>query len=301
MANLSKELIASSTPLKTATHTSGWFLKDRPIGSASPYIIPTIYGINDRSNNEQATWSSGDFWTTYNVYMSQAADAERSCFVALGAYNYSAGPEMTYGPAKDPYGHRIEFAKGNRVGIANVGHQVPNNNTSYGPFGSRIMFVKNRGASAVSVTFYGSTSSYWSSGNDGSGMYIGEPNTSGYSGVTSLSWTRLAVYQSSTNQQNFSGSYTLQPGRSYVIVLTNTFIYWTTFPSGGHWSQGNQFYNLSTTFANSNIVPDLKLTHTAEVGGGTNRFSNAASNQFFNFWPLCGELFGENSEAEVIW
>lgn len=299
MANLSKELINSSTPLKSATHVSGLFLKDRPVGTTRPLTIPTIYGTNERANNPQSTWSSSDYWTSFYTYLNNANDCERAAFNAVGDYYFSGGTDSTYNSRSQPT--RLEFAKGNRCGFGTSNWTTQNNNTSYGPWGSRVMFVKNRGTTAVGVNFYFNFSSYWSSGHDGSGMWIGEPNTSGYSGVTSLAWSQLGRLQSSSWNTTMSGSYTLQPGRSYVILGCNTFQYWTTTSNGGFWNPVSRFYNLDTTFSNSNIVPDLKLTHTALVGGDWSRFTSSTSNQFFAHWPLTGEIFGENSTGETIW
>jgi hypothetical protein len=301
MASLSKELVSSSSPLRNNTFVSGMFLKERPIGTTRPPSIPSLYSNNDRGNNPQSSWSSSDYWTSFYTYLNSGNDCERAAFMAVGDYHFSGGTNFTYN-SKSYGGGRLEFSKQNRVGHTVGTHLTSNNNTSYGPFGSRVMFVKNRGTAAIGVNFYFQAAVYWSSGHDGMGLWIGEPNTSGYSGVTSLAWTRLGIYQSSNWQQTMTGSFTLQPGRTYVVLGCNTFQYWTSFPSGGHWNSGSQFYGLDTTFSNSNIVPDLKLTHTAMVAGDWNRFTNSAGNQFFQHWPLCGELFGENSNSgEIIW
>jgi hypothetical protein len=300
MASLNKELISSGSSNKAATFISGMFLKERPIGTARPPVIPSLYGVNDRGNNPQSSWSSSDYWTSFYTYLNAAADCERASFMAVGDYHYSGSTNFTYN-SQSYGGPRVEFAKQNRVGHTVGTHLTSNNNPSYGPFGSRVMFVKNRGASAVTVNFYFQAASYWNSGHDGMGLWIGEPNTSGYSGVTSLAWTQLGRYQGSNWNQTMSGSKSLLPGRTYVVLGCNTFQYWTSFPSGGHWNSGSQFYSLETTFSNSNIVPDLKLTHTAMVAGDSNRFTNSASAQFFQHWPLCGELFGENSTGEIVW
>ena len=300
MASLNKELISSSAATRALTFISGMFLKERPIGTSRPIVIPSLYATNDRGNNPQSSWGASDYWTTFNTFLSNGNDCERAAFNAVGDYHFSGGASFTFN-SKSYSSTRLEFSKQNRVGHTVGAHIVGNNNTSHGPWGSRVMFVKNRGTSAISVTFFFQAAVYWNSGNDGMGLWIGEPNAAGYSGVTSLAWSRLGIRQSSDWQATMSASFTLQPGRTYVILGCNTFQYWTSFPSGGHWNPGSQFYGLDTTFSNSNIVPDLKLTHTAMVAGDWNRFNNSAGNQFSQHWPLCGEIFGENTTGEIVW
>lgn len=300
MANLSKELIDKLTPLKSATHVSGLFLKDRPYGTTRPLVIPTLYATNERGNNPQSSWSSSDYWTSFYTYLNSANDCERAAFNAVGDYYFSGGTDFTYN-SKSYNNTRLEFSKRNRSGFTIASHFTQNNNTSYGPWGSRIMFIKNRGTTTKTVSVWAQMSSYWSSGHDGAGWRVGIPNTSGYAGVTSLTWSNLGQYTGSTWNWTTSGSFSLPANTTAVVLACNTFQYWTSFPSGGHWQPGNQFYNLDSTFSDPDIVPDLKLTHTAYMAGDWNRFTSSTSNQFAAHWPLCAEIFGENAAGEVIW
>jgi hypothetical protein len=269
-------------------------------GSRRPYVIPSIYSVNHRGNSfmNNYTWDSGDDWTSYYTYLTgtQPWDAERSFWYALGGYRNMNENRKSFWSAAY---RRMDFAVNNMCGVSNSRMHTYPRTTCYGPFGSRVMFIRNFGTTAQTVSVWGLISTYWCSGHDGAGMQVGRPTYSSgtkYSTANGMSWTNLATYTGgSPTNAGISGSFTLNAGESCVVLLNNTFYFWTDTSNNYHWNENNAFYNLQGTFTGSNnfIQPDLRLTQAAQIFNEVNNANYTSTIDSHKIWNFAATVFGD--------
>lgn len=266
-------------------------------GSRIPYHIPSIYSVNHRGNAmmNNYSWDNSDDWTNYYTYMTGTTpwDAERSFWYALGSYRRQNENRKSFWSAAY---NRLDWAKNNMTGISNSRMHTYPRTTSYGPFGSRVMFIRNfhpTNSYNVSVWFLFSTR--WASGYDGAGLQVGIPNNTTYSTSTSVSWTNLAT-RTGSNPTNdaISGTFSLGPQKTAVVLGCNTFYYWTDTGNTYHWNENNAFYNLQGTFnSNSWIQPDMRLTMAAWAFNEHNNNNYTSTIDSYKVWNQAATLYGD--------
>ena len=269
-------------------------------GSRRPYTIPSIYSVNHRGNAfmNNYSWDNSDDWTNFYTYLTgtQPWDAERAFWYALGGYRNMNENRKSFWSAAYK---RLDFATNNMCGTSNSRMHTHPRTTCYGPFGSRVMFLRNFGTTQQTVSVWGLISTYWCSGYDGAGLQVGRPTyTTGtkYSAANGMSWTNLATYTGgSPTNAGISGSFTLNAGESCVVLLCNTFYYWTDTGNQYHWNENNAFYNLQGTFTGSNnfVQPDLRLTQAALTFNEVNNANYTSTIDSYKIWNHAATLYGD--------
>ena len=265
--------------------------------SRIPYHIPSIYSVNHRGNAfmNNYSWDNSDDWTNYYTYMTgtQPWDAERSFWYALGGYRRQNENRKSF------YSHavkRLDFATNNMCGTSNSRLHTYPRTTCYGPFGSRVMFIRNfHPTTSYNVSVWGLISTYWCSGYDGAGLQVGLPNTNTYSTTTSVSWSNLATYTGgSPTNAGISGTFTLPAKTTAAVVLNNTFYYWTDTGNQYHWNENNAFYNLQGTFSSNYwIQPDMRMTMAAWGYAEHNNDNYTSTIDSYKIWNRAAELYGD--------
>jgi hypothetical protein len=260
--------------------TAGQFLKSDASGNltfSDTYVFPSptlpilaqegkgivgcVSSFTDRNNTYSSPqWSSSGPWTTYTNYNAHD-DNNLIQFInmALGDGLPQGTSEWFIGDDDRGSGPRaVQFATGDRLGYKRDRLQW-SNSTSNGGHTFRIMPIRNTSAAAISVPFYARCSDYYSSGYEGTCMFVLTPNTSTYSTVTTVSSTRLSYGQTSTDQSgtNLTGSISIPANTTVLVCLANTNSYQTTyrFKDTSHW----YYLNSSYTFSNTNIVCDMRM------------------------------------------
>lgn len=225
-------------------------------------IVGSVSSHTDRNNSYSSPqWSTSGPWTTYTNYNAHT-DPNLIQFInmALGDGLPQGTTEYFIGDDDRGSGSRtLMFTNGDRLGYKRDRLHW-SNSTSNGGHTFRIMPIRNTSASAISVPFHARMSDYYSSGYEGSCMFVLYPNTSTYSTVTTVSAQRLSYSTSSgdTNgPQAFTGSYTIAANTTVLVCLASTTSYQTTY----RFKDTNYFYylNPSYTFANASIVCDMRM------------------------------------------
>ena len=257
--------------------------------SGNPYIIPYIHKNHNRGNNPNNNWSSSGYWTTFYTYYSSTNDA-------IQRYGF-ARPHTTKGqtnPAHRNGGqHLIQYAKNSTINPS-CDWKVSSNNTSYGPWGSVLLFLKNTNASATSCTYNAYNSNYYSSGHDGGSATLYTPNSSTKSSVSSVSISQIYSRTSGNSYYNQSGSFTIAAGATVALVSAVTANYHTTFSSGGHWTYVHSINTLGQLFP-AGVIPDYDMYATVYMAtsphNGTNYLTSFA--EIAQDWVRCSQLFGD--------
>ena len=305
MANLDS-LLASSSGL-TGTNlgiTASSLGVKQPIdiwkevtdGSRIPYHIPSIYSVNHRGNAMMGnySWNNSDSWTNFYTYMTgtQPWDAERAFWYALGGMRLQNESHKSFWSSATK---RLDWATNNMTGTNNSRMHTYPQNTSYGPFGSRVMFIRNMHptlARNVSVWFL--NSNRWASGYDGAGLQVGIPNTSLYSTATTINWTNLGT-RTGTNDTNYGmqGTVSIPAKTTAVFLGCNTFYYWTDTGNNYHWDENNAFYNLQGTFGDYWVQPDMRLTMAAWSFAEHNNNNYTSTIDSYKVWNQAATLYGD--------
>jgi hypothetical protein len=265
--------------------------------SRQPYHIPSIYSVNNRGNGMMGnySWYNSDDWTNFYTYMTgtQPWDAERAFWHSLAGYRRQNESMKTYWSAATK---RLDWGTNNITGTSHSRMHTYPQNTSYGPFGSRVMFIRNfHPVNTYNVSVWGLVSVRWASGYDGAGLQVGIPNGTTYSTSTSVGWTNLATYTGgSPSNAGISGTFSLGPQKTAAVVLCNTFYYWTDTGNNYHWDETNCFYNLQGTF-NSNywIQPDMRLTMAAWGFSEHNNNNYTSTIDSHKVWNQAATLYGD--------
>jgi len=195
-------------------------------------IVGCVSSFTDRANSYSSpAWSSSGPWTTYTNYNAYD-DPSLIQFInmALGDGLPQGTSEWFIGDDTNGSGSRaLQFATGDRLGYKRDRFQYQNA-TGYGGHTFRIMPIRNKSASPITVSFYARCSDYYEQGYEGTCHFVLTPNTSTYSTVTTVSSTRLAYTQTSYDQSggNLTGSISIPANTTVLVCLANTNSYQTT-------------------------------------------------------------------------
>ena len=154
----------------------------------------------------------------------------------------------------------IEYANNKRVGDWYQYQYSYDNSTSYCGHTFRILPIRNKGSSNINVGISCKVSSR-DSNQDSSSLGYGTPtNSSGtaYSTVTGITWTQIAARTDQQDSYTMSSStVTVPAGKTILVFLVSTYRYHTTY----QFVNSNLFYDLDTTFTNSDITCDARILH----------------------------------------
>ncbi len=273
---------------RNALEGTGGFYRPVSDGSRWPYHVPTIYTMNLRQNAPNYGWSSGDFWTTYYNYMANGNDQIRLPWYALAGPKYNGLDQTT----QDGTSYKeVQYAL---MAVAGGEDMVltPQNNSANGVFSMRTIFIRNtHPTTAKSITLWTQSSNYWSNGYEGSALVAIDPQSSLYSTATACSYTTMWQRTGGNSNYTDAASYTIQPGRTVMFILTTSAYFWTSGYSY-KWMNINKFYNLQATFGDGWIQPDFRLHQTAM---SMNDFddNNYSGNVAHRIWNRAAELYGD--------
>jgi hypothetical protein len=150
------------------------------------------------------------------------------------------------------------------------------------------MPVRNTTGSPITITISGRCSDN-GGGYEGACIAVFEPNTTTYSTVTSVSGTRVAYFQASTQNQNLTGTYTIPAGKTVLVCLTSTDMYMTTY----RFRDTNYFYNLDTTFP-TGVICDMRMLYNLHNSRFVDiAYTGSFTPQISAIWKQCAVNYGD--------
>ena len=257
-------------------------------------VIGTMWSSSGQAQSySTGDWSSSGPYTTYrhDNFFTNANDYNQGFNMLLGDGYPNGTTQITYVHNMHyDQDRQLQFASGQRVGWQYKDWWSNDNNTSYGGLTWRLMPIRNTSGSSINVTVNALYSAYGSGYNGASLGYYTPTNSSGttYSTVTGGTWTQLQTYNSSTVSGSWSNQTVPVPaGKTVLVVLNTSHAYQTTY----RFIDNNLFYDVDTTFSDSNIICDLKLLYTLSMGASYNSTNSLAKPE--DFYTLCATLFGD--------
>jgi hypothetical protein len=257
-------------------------------------IIGCVTTHSDRQNTYSSEeWTSSGPWTTYYNYAIESdnhAIQFWNMFLGDGQANRTDTTVSEYmqgGDSEHQFARTIQFASGKRLGYGRD-FMHWDNATSYAGHTWRVMPVRNTTTSPITITISGRCSDN-GGGYEGACIAVFEPNTTTYSTVTSVSGTRVAYFNASTQNQNLTGTYTIPAGKTVLVCLTSTDMYMTTY----RFRDTNYFYSLDTTFP-TGVICDMRMLYNLHNSRFVDiAYTGSFTSQISAIWKQCAVNYGD--------
>lgn len=219
--------------------------------------LPFIFGILSRQNDY---WGAGDLTTQLGVWYNNVANADNMLQLLSGAHAYSTTYAGFYRPPQ------LYFLQGTNGMFIHkemyVKYAVSTNEYTYPCAGLGVIFVKNNTNADITRTLSFGGSTYWSSGYEGMGLFLANPNNTNAnkSSISGLTWTNL--YNNATSNANItsSASVTIPAGKTVAILFYTSAYYYTAINSYYtqfiHW----YIYNFKSAFLTTGLEVDIDRT-----------------------------------------
>jgi hypothetical protein len=225
--------------------------------------IATVVAQNQRGSGPGYNWTSslpiGSFYTRgSNSESVQAIFFAPRAKVDMQKNQNGAYRNVTASTQNNGSPNGLEFAGDRFVGSPIMGGNQ-NWDSSYSPFISRIMFLRNTTPQSRSVDVNSYFSVKYQSGHDGAALILYTPNAENFTDVTSVTST-IQWDKSGSGWIDSQGTTISIPAkRTVAVVLCNTCHNWTGF-NNGEWTYNfNGFYALNNTITNG-VECDMKAT-----------------------------------------
>lgn len=315
-ANLSSGTIPAAR-LASGTANSGTFLRGdqtwQPVTSAdynsleqifggTRKSISAIYSITPRQNSLN-NWNNGGPAVAGGSLNNQLhgygangqSDAEQWSWFGLGFIPRATETTYNFGDTalNYPLTRQQMNVTGNNIGSQALSGVYPNS-TSYNPVSIMMMPIRNNAGSSRTITIYGMHSSYWSSGYDGSSLWVYHPGQNGTYNFVSGTWTNLGQRTGNNSYGlTWSANISIPANTTVVVMQVATSYYWTN--SGGiYWMfDQNKFYRLSDTFSSTYIQVDSRMINTM-LFADWHRYGLTSQNsyQFYKVYNACADMYG---------
>lgn len=307
--NLSSGIVPTAR-LATGTANADAFLRGdstwQPITSYSDYgsleqvsgttrkSISAIYSQNPRGNGALYSWDTTGPWSYLYTYGGAGeTDAEQLSWLGLGFLQPALGTTGTYGERSRIGWNRQQISvDGNCIGYQGM-YDTWARTASYAPISVLMMPIRNNHPTlSITITLYGIYSNQWSSGHDGYSMWQYAPGQSTYN-ITSGTWTRLANQTSGSSYPYYaSGSVTIPPQTTYVVMQCVSMYYWTSNSSYYVFYDWNRFYNLDATFSDPYIQVDSRMINTMRFADWQRYGLTSNAYQFYKVYNACADMYG---------
>jgi hypothetical protein len=254
------------------------------VGNAHSW--PCIVKRHNRGSSPHSAWTSSGYWTTMYTYYQSTNDAIQRTGYAWPNRLVTAASTQNWGGA-----HREMYAKDNMAGCV-IPIFASNTNSSYAPFTTNLMFIKNTDTSSRTLNVTSISSSYWSSGQDGSSCMAIVPNSSTKSSVTNVSFQSIWSRTGGAGVYVQSGSVSVAAGTTIALLQTSTADYKTSFSNGGHYEAVNLIGNIGSW--DQYFQPDHDM-HTAAFmcNHESAVMSPTSTTHISQNWPFCASVFGD--------
>ena len=236
---------------------------DDVVSSNDNKPIATVYSTNQRGSGPHFNWNDNFDNDAFDTYMNSSSSQIRAFFAPLGKVDMRSGNIGAYrnieANSQDNATQRgIEFAGDRFVGSPIMGLNQ-NYNSSYSPFGARIIFLRNTSTSTSQIDISSYFSKKWQSGYDGAALCVYTPNSQNFTEVTDVGRDRKWSQSSDGWIESQSVSINIPARTTIAAVLINSFHNWTGFDNGEWTYNFNGFYNLRNMVRNG-VECDLKAT-----------------------------------------
>ncbi|GFQ98231.1 uncharacterized protein TNCT_80661 [Trichonephila clavata] len=232
-----------------------------------PRSLPFLFGVLGRGNNY---YGHGIFTTELGQWSSDITKTDYMLQLLSGSHTYDTDYVSFYRP------RQLSFIEGNK-GTFIYGELYTNSFSSsnyqiyaypYAALG--VIFVKNTTSSDITRTLNFVGTSFWSSGYEGAGAFVGTPDNTNKSRISKITWKNVYQYTSSSSGFAASGNVEIPAGKTVAVLLyTSSYLHSRTKVSEGAFSGDvytyGQFiqwgiYNIRSNFLTVGLEIDVERT-----------------------------------------
>lgn len=219
--------------------------------------LPFIFGVLSRQNDY---WGYGDLTTQLGVWYNNVANADNMLQLLAGSHAQTTNYAGFYKP---PQLYFLQGLAGNFIyKEMYTKYAVSTNEYTYPYAGLGVLFIKNTTAADITRTLSFGGSTYWSSGYEGMGLFLANPNNTNAnkSSISALTWTNL--YNNATSNANLAGTanITIPAGKTVAILFYTSAYYYTGISSYYaqflHW----YIYSFRNGFLTTGLEVDIDRT-----------------------------------------
>ncbi|WP_353285064.1 hypothetical protein [Wolbachia endosymbiont (group A) of Beris morrisii] len=232
-----------------------------------PGSLPFLFGVLSRKNNY---YGDGAFTTELGQWSSDITKTDYMLQLLAGSHTYDTSYVSFYRP------RQLSFIEGNK-GTFIYGESytssdsVSRDQIYYYPYAALgVMFVKNTTSRDITRTLNFVGTSFWSSGYEGAGAFVGTPDNTNKSRISKITWKNVYQYTSSSSRFAASGNVEIPAGKTVAVLLyTSSYL-----DSRGKVSEGmlsgnvyiyGQFiqwgiYNIRNNFLTTGLEIDVERT-----------------------------------------
>ncbi|WP_353277734.1 hypothetical protein [Wolbachia endosymbiont (group A) of Agelastica alni] len=232
-----------------------------------PGSLPFLFGVLSRKNNY---YGHGIFTTELGQWSSDITKTDYMLQLLAGSHTYDTSYVSFYRP------RQLSFIEGNKGTFIYGESYTSSDSTSrnqiyYYPYAALgVIFVKNTTSSDITRTLNFVGTSYWSSGYEGAGAFVGTPDNTNKSRISKITWKNVYQYTSSSSGFAGSGNVEIPAGKTVAVLLyTSSYL-----DSRGKVSEGmlsgdvyiyGQFiqwgiYNIRNNFLTAGLEIDVERT-----------------------------------------
>ncbi|RDD35492.1 hypothetical protein Wcon_00336 [Wolbachia endosymbiont of Cylisticus convexus] len=232
-----------------------------------PGALPFLFGVLSRKNNY---FGHGTFTTELGQWSSDVTKTDYMLQLLAGSHTYDTDYVSFYRP------RQLSFIEGNKGTFIYGESYTSSDSTSrdqiyYYPYAALgVMFVKNTTSRNITRTLNFVGTSYWSSGYEGAGAFVGTPDNTNKSRISKITWKNVYQYTSSSSRFAGSGNVEIPAGKTIAVLLyTSSYL-----DSRGKVSEGmlsgnvyiySQFiqwgiYNFRSNFLTTGLEVDVERT-----------------------------------------
>ncbi len=232
-----------------------------------PGSLPFLFGVLSRKNNYHG---DGAFTTELGQWSSDITKTDYMLQLLAGSHTCDTSYVSFYRP------RQLSFIEGNKGTFIYGESYTSSDSTSrdqiyYYPYAALgVMFVKNTTSSDITRTLNFVGTSYWSSGYEGAGAFVGTPDNTNKSRISKITWKNVYQYTSSSSRFAASGNVEIPAGKTVAVLLyTSSYL-----DSRGKVSEGmlsgnvyiyGQFiqwgiYNIRSNFLTTGLEIDVERT-----------------------------------------
>ncbi|WMT83896.1 hypothetical protein NMD99_04260 [Wolbachia endosymbiont of Listronotus oregonensis] len=278
-SSIMKEVKTREDQLKTLT-TKFNSINDVPSGSSimkevknrnmvEPGSLPFLFGVLSRGNNY---YGHGIFTTELGGWSGDITKTDYMLQLLAGSHTYDTSYVSFYRPRQLSF---IEGSKGTFIygELYTNSFSSSHNQIYYYPCAALgVMFVKNTTSRDITRTLNFVGTSYWSSGYEGAGAFVGTPDNTNASKsrISKIMWKNVYKYASSNSKFAASGNVEIPAGKTVAVLLyTSSYLHSRTKVSEGAFSGDvytyGQFiqwgiYNIRNNFLTAGLEIDVERT-----------------------------------------
>ncbi|WP_264735742.1 hypothetical protein [Wolbachia endosymbiont (group A) of Rhinocyllus conicus] len=278
-SSIMKEVKTREDQLKTLT-TKFNSINDVPSGSSimkevknrnmvEPGSLPFLFGVLSRGNNY---YGHGIFTTELGGWSGDITKTDYMLQLLAGSHTYDTSYVSFYRPRQLSF---IEGSKGTFIygELYTNSFSSSHNQIYYYPCAALgVMFVKNTTSRDITRTLNFVGTSYWSSGYEGAGAFVGTPDNTNASKsrISKIMWKNVYKYASSNSKFAASGNVEIPAGKTVAVLLyTSSYLHSRTKVSEGAFSGDvytyGQFiqwgiYNIRNNFLTAGLKIDVERT-----------------------------------------